>query len=144
MHQHGWAGGHDRSIPGARRANVDHVLVAPSGRVFAVDSKLWHARARVRPVGGRLVHGTYDRDRQIDTALYEAGLISRALGVPVQPLIAVHNAPVESGGFHLRGVTVIPADRLVALLLDNAGTPDLAEAQRVAGIAARVLRRYVE
>ncbi|MFH9426027.1 nuclease-related domain-containing protein [Streptomyces sp. NPDC017529] len=139
---HGWRGGHDLAIPGASKANADHLVWAPSGRAFMVDSKLWHRRARVRPVGGRLAHGTQDRDRQIDTALYEARLLGRALGVPVQPVIAVHNAPVEAGGFHLRGVTVVPADRLVPLLLANAGTPNPVRAGEVLERAGQVLRQY--
>lgn len=141
---HGWRGDHDLAIPGARTANADHLVVAPSGRVFAVDSKLWSARYRVRPAGGRLAHGTQDRDRQIDTALYETGLLTRALGVPVKPIIAVHNAPVDGGGFHLRGVTVVPADRLVPLLLANAGDPDPVRAGQVLERAGRKLRRYVQ
>lgn len=142
----GWAGFYDRRIPGLDRANADHVLVAPSGRVFMPDSKLWHARdgARVHAVQGRLKHGDVDKDRQIDGALNEARLIGRALGVEVTPLIAVHNAPVDGTGFILRGVPVVPADRLVELLRRNAGRSNPAAARKVALLADRVLPRYVE
>lgn len=142
----GWGVLHDRRIPGARKANADHVLVAPSARVFLVDSKMWHRRdhARVRVVGGRLTHGDADKDQQIRGVLYEAKLVERALRVPVTPLTAVHNVPVDGGGFVLRGVPVVPADRLVELLRRNAGRPDPARARALAERARRVLPRYVE
>lgn len=144
----GWVCFDDRRIPGLDRANADHVLVAPSDRVFLVDSKMWNARGRarglVRVVRGRLVHGDVDKDRQIKTVLAEAECVGRALGAAVTPLIAVHNAPVDGGGFVLRGVLVVPADRLVELLRRNAGTPDPARARALAERAGQVLPRYVE
>ncbi|WP_448333558.1 nuclease-related domain-containing protein [Streptomyces sp. DSM 41534] len=97
----GWAGFYDRRIPGLDRANADHVLVSPGGRVFMPDSKMWHARARVRVVRGRLTHGDVDKDRQIDGVLMEAKMVGQALGATVTPLIAIHNAPVDGGGFML-------------------------------------------
>lgn len=140
----GWAGFYDRRIPGLDRANADHVLVSPGGRVFMPDSKMRHGRARIRVVRGRLMHGDVDEDRQIDGVLTEARLVGQALGVPVTPLIAVHIAPVDGGGLMLRGVPVVPADRLVELLRRNAGAPNPAEARRLALLADRVLPRYVE
>ncbi|MFJ1993001.1 nuclease-related domain-containing protein [Streptomyces asiaticus] len=140
----GWAGFYDRRIPGLDRANADHVLVSPGARVFMPDSKMWHARARVRVVRGRLVHGDVDKDRQVDGVLTEAEMVGKALGTAVTPIIAVHNAPVDGGGFMLRGVPVVPADRLVELLRRNAGRPNPAEARRLALLADRKLLRYVE
>ncbi|MGW5691510.1 nuclease-related domain-containing protein [Streptomyces asiaticus] len=140
----GWHGLYDRRIPGLDRANADHVLISPGARVLLVDSKMWHRRARVRVVRGRLVHGNVDKDRQVDGVLTEAELVGRALGAAVTPLIAVHNAPVDGGGFVLRDVPVIPADRLVELLRRNAGRPDPARARALAERARRVLPRYVE
>lgn len=140
----GWYGLYDRAIPDASRANADHVLISPGARVLMPDSKMWHRRARVRVVNSRLMHGDVDKDRQVDGVLYEAKLVQRALGVPVTPLIAVHNAPVDGGGFVLRGVPVVPADRLVELLRRNAGRPDPARARALAEQARRVLPRYVE
>lgn len=140
----GWQVLHDRRMPGADRANADHVLVAPSARGLLVDSKMWNRRARVRTVRGRLMHGDVDKDGQIKGVLAEAGWVGRALRVPVTPLIAVHNAPVDGGGFVLRGVPVVPADRLVELLRRNAGRPDPARARALAERARQVLPRYVE
>ncbi|MFK8851174.1 hypothetical protein [Streptomyces sp. Ac-502] len=55
-----------------------------------------------------------------------------------------HNAPPKPGGFRLRGVTVVPADRLVPWLLANVGAPDPVRAQRVLEPSGRALRRYVK
>ncbi|WP_050800434.1 nuclease-related domain-containing protein [Streptomyces himastatinicus] len=144
----GWVCFDDRRIPGLGRANADHVVVAPSGRVFLVDSKMWNARGRarglVRVVRGRLVHGDVDKDRQIKTVLAEAECVGRALGAAVTPLIVVHTAPVDGGGFVLRGVPVVPAGRLVELLRGNTGRPDPAAARRMALRANVKLPRYVE
>lgn len=142
----GWYGLYDRAIPGAHSANADHVLISPGAHVMLVDSKLWHRRdqARVRVVRGRLMHGDVDKDGQIKGVLAEAEWVGRALRVPVTPLIAVHNVPVDGGGFVLRDVPVVPADRLVELLRRNAGQPDPARARALAEQARRVLPRYVE
>ena len=140
----GWYGLYDRRIPGLDRANADGVLVSPGARVFMPDSKMRHARDRIRAVRGRLMHGDVDEDRQIDGVLTEARLVGQALGVPVTPLIAVHVAPVDGGGFVLRGVPVVPADRLVELLRRNAGQPNPGAARQLALRADRKLVRYVE
>lgn len=140
----GWQVLHDRRMPGADRANADHVLVAPSARVLLVDSKMWHRRARVRVVGGQLAHGNVGKAKEVDTLLFETRLAERALGGAVTPLIAMHNAPVDGGGFIVRDVPVVPADRLVELLRRNAGAPDPVRARALAERARQVLPRYVE
>jgi hypothetical protein len=139
----GWHSLPDRRV--GRSANVDHVLVGPDGQVFTLDTKLWSGKWRVRLVGGWLAHGDADRDRQVDTALWETGEVSKALGgIQVTPLIVVHNAPVEGGGFHVRGVAVFPADRLLELLRRNTGQPDSVRARRLAELAAARLPSYVQ
>ncbi|BCK74069.1 hypothetical protein Srufu_080220 (plasmid) [Streptomyces libani subsp. rufus] len=137
----GWHILPDRGLPGTR-ANIDHLLVAPDGQVFTLDSKMWSGKWRVQLVGGRLVHGERDYDQQVDTALWETEKASRALEVPVTPLVVMHNAPVDGGGFHVRGVAVFPADRLVELLRRNTGRPRPGEARRLASRAAERLPSY--
>ncbi|MFG2532771.1 nuclease-related domain-containing protein [Streptomyces sp. NPDC048516] len=132
----GWHILPDRRV--GRSANVDHVLVGPDGQVFTLDTKLWSGRFgfRVRLAGGRLTHGDHDRDRQVDTALWETDQVSKALGgVHVTPLIVVHNAPVDGGGFRVRGVAVFPADRLLELLRRNVGPADPCGALLLARLA---------
>lgn len=135
----GWLVLHDRAIPGARSANADHVLVSPGARAFMVDSKLWSGRYPVHVVGGRLMHGTVDRDRTVGSVLYETDLLSRALGVPVQPVIAMHNAPVAGKGFFVRGVPVVQADRIVEVLRGNDWPLNPAAAAALARTAVAVL-----
>ncbi|MDX2986426.1 nuclease-related domain-containing protein [Streptomyces caniscabiei] len=144
LEREGWRVLHDRAIPGARTANADHVLVSPGARVFVVDSKLWSARggAVVRPVGGRLMHGDRVDERAIRSVRFEADLVSRALGVVVQPLIAVHNAPVAGQGFILEDVPVVSAERLVELLRGNDG-PRQAGAVHLAQLAVDRLPPYI-
>ncbi|MBP5918736.1 NERD domain-containing protein [Streptomyces sp. LBUM 1486] len=145
LEREGWRVLHDRAIPGARTANADHVLVSPGAKVFVVDSKLWSAKKPggvVRPVGERLMHGERVDGRAIGSVRFEADMVSRALEVPVQPLIAVHNAPVAGQGFILQEVPVVPAGRLVHLLRGNDG-PRSADAARLAQLAADRLPPYV-
>lgn len=146
LEAHGWTVLHDRAIPGARKANADHVLVSPGARVFLVDSKLWSSRYPVHEAGGTLWHGEAgrteaDRSGSIRSVLYEAELIGRALGVPVQPVISVHNAAVDGGGFMVGGVPVLPAGRLVEVLAGNDGPP-AAGAAWLAQLAVQRLPEY--
>jgi hypothetical protein len=123
----GWTVLHDRAIPGARSANADHVVITPAARVYVIDSKLWSAKkghGLVHARGDRLWHGDRYADQAVDSLLYEAMLVEKSLGVPVQPLMCVHNAPVEGGRFIVRDVPVLPADALVQLLVLNDGRRD--------------------
>lgn len=137
----GWAVLHDRAIPGARRANADHVVISPGARVFLVDSKLWSSKQPIHEVAGRLMHGQEDRGKAIDSLRFEAGLVERALQVPVQPVVAFHNAPVAGGGFFVGNIPVVPADALVRALVFNDG-PRSAGALGLARRAEQVLPRY--
>ncbi|GCD40847.1 nuclease-related domain-containing protein [Streptomyces paromomycinus] len=139
----GWWCFADRAIPGAGQANADHVLVAPCGCVCLVDSKLWHRRASVYAAGGRLMHGRDNRDRHVDRAQFEGRCIGQAVKCPVAVLIAVHNAPVEAGGFTLRGVLVLPAEHLAEALRHICGQPDPARARRVAAAVDTLLPPYL-
>nr|WP_272921463.1 nuclease-related domain-containing protein [Streptomyces sp. SID161] len=143
----GWTVLHDRAIPGARSANADHVLVSPGARVFLVDSKLWSARYPVHGAGGTLWHGQEgrpqaDRSKAVRSILYETDLAARAVGVPVQPVIAMHNAAVAGEGFFVQGVPVVPASRLVEVLVGNDG-PRSPAAGRLAVTVVRALPDYL-
>ena len=121
----GWTVLHDRRIPGARTANADHVVISPARRVYVIDSKLRSAKTgAVHARGDRLWHGDQPMDQSVDSLRFEAMLVEKALGVPVQPLMCVHNAPVQGGRFIVRGVPVLPADALVQLLVLNDGARD--------------------
>ncbi|MER6249324.1 nuclease-related domain-containing protein [Streptomyces griseorubiginosus] len=123
----GWVVLHDRALPGARSANADHIVISPAARVYVIDSKLWAAKNRhgraavVHARDGRLWHGDRYADQAISSLLFEASLVEGALGVPVQPLVCMHNASVEGGRFWIRQVAVLPGESLVQLLVFNDG-----------------------
>ena len=123
----GWRVLHDRRIPGLDRANADHIVVSPGARVFLVDSKMWSAKhgRTVYASGGHLWHGEVCKDLAVRSLLAEANAIEQAVGVPVQPLMAIHNAPVHGREFAVGGAPVFTAGRLVPLLAanDDARTP---------------------
>lgn len=140
----GWAIRHDLAIPGSR-ANIDHLLVPPHARyALVLDSKLWSMkRGTVAVHHGRLVHGTADRRRAVETILWETGKVCDALGITAIPLIVIHSAPVAPG-LTLTGVTVTAADQLLPILHAHAKTapPEPARVRRIAHNAARILPDY--
>lgn len=143
LERYGWCVLHDRAIPGAHSANADHVLISPAGRAYLVDSKLWSAKfnRQVCVRDGRLMHGEYDRGKVVRSLLFETDLAGRALGVTVQPIIAVHNAPIEGGRFFVEGIPVLPAWDLVRCLVLNDGQRN-AGAEVLAARARAVLPPY--
>lgn len=137
----GWKVLHDRRIPGAERANADHIVISPAARVYVVDSKLWSAKWPVHAQGGRLMHGSVSRAKSVRSLLFETDLVAKALGCPVQPLMVVHNAPVAGGRFKVEEVPVLPAHMLVQALVLNDGARD-SGARLLAERAERVLPPY--
>ncbi len=134
LERRGWRVWHDLAIPGADRANADHLVVTPGGELFLIDSKNWNRRATVHASHGRLWHGQVQRDKCLSSLRFEAERIATATGVRVWRLIVVHTAPVAGDGFEVDGVEVVPADRLLKTLHAHGGRPD-------AGKAAAVARR---
>jgi hypothetical protein len=137
----GWRVLHDRRIPGARRANADHIVISPAARVYVVDSKLWSAKQPVHVRGGRLMHGDADRGQAVRSLLFETSLVARALTHPVNPVIVMHNAPVAGGQLKVQEIPVLPADMLVRALVFNDGARDPG-ALLLAERAERVLPPY--
>lgn len=129
----GWQVWHDLAIPGADYANGDHLVVSPGGRLFLIDSKLWNKRATVHASHGRLWHGKVSRDRCLSSLEFEAQQIATRVGVQVWRIIVVHTAPVAGDGFEVGGVGVVPAARLLPLLVGEGGAPNPAVAAAVAG-----------
>lgn len=142
LESRGWRVWHDLAIPGADRANGDHLVVTPGGRLFLIDSKLWHRRATVHASHGRLWHGSVPRDRCLPSLKFEAQQIANQVGVSVWRLIVVHTAPVAGGGFEVDGVRVVPAARLVETLHAVGGGVDRWMAAGVAGRVDAALVSY--
>ncbi len=75
---------HDRLVPGSR-ANIDHIVVGPSG-VFVIDAKKYIGAIEVRDVGRRFriderlyVNGR-DRSALVDGVLWQVDVVRTALG----------------------------------------------------------------
>jgi Nuclease-related domain len=105
---------HDLAAPGNSRANVDHLVIGPSG-VFVIDSKQWTGELR-QGADGLVWHNHYPLDRTLATVRWEAEAVSRVLGTRIHALLCVHGAHVQHGGLHAQDVAIVPASRLRAAL----------------------------
>ncbi len=99
---------HDRAVPGSR-ANIDHLVVAPSG-VWVVDAKRYAGRVRVRrPLLGpaTLRIGGRDRTALVAGVLRQAELVARVVHAHV-PSAAVRGAVCfVDGDLPLLGVPTV-------------------------------------
>jgi hypothetical protein len=100
-------------MPGSP-ANIDHLVVGPSG-VFVIDSKLWTGSVQ-QSADGLLWHNHYRLDRALATIRWQALTLGQLLGIPVAPLLCVHDAHVQGGGLRARGVAIVPATLLRSAL----------------------------
>lgn len=107
----GWTVLHDRGLPRGR-ANVDHLLISPTGVVIMPDSKRWSARWTLRAVGGRLIHDNRDVTKRLSGVVHEATAVAGVLGVPVIPLVVMHGAPVAGDQLVVDGIRIVPAGRM--------------------------------
>jgi hypothetical protein len=114
LDRHGSVVFHDVAIPGTP-ANADHVVIGPAGEVVLVDSKRYTGRVWQSP-DGRVWHNQYPMDRPLRALRLETAAISRALGVPVRPLVCVHRARVDFAGLVAGDMEIIPAGRLRTIL----------------------------
>ena len=111
LKREGWAVLHDRALPRSR-ANLDHLVVSPSGVVFVVDTKQWSARWPVAVREGRLVHGARDVTDRLAGVRHETAAVSDALlhRFRVVPLVVVDGPAFESWPLLLDGIHIVPAD----------------------------------
>jgi Nuclease-related domain len=104
---------HDLAMPGSP-ANLDHLVVGPSG-VFVIDSKQWTGSVH-QSADGLVWHNHYRLDRALATICWQALTLGQLLGIPVAPLICVHDAHVQGGGLRAQGVAIVPATLLRSAL----------------------------
>ena len=78
---------HDRAWPGTRSANIDHVVVGPSG-VFVVDTKNWSGDVRIE--GGRLYRGDALCEDDLEKVRAQADALRFALASTGLPPIHIH------------------------------------------------------
>lgn len=134
LEREGWVVLHDLALPYGD-ANVDHLAIAPTGRVSVIDSKLWAGDYEVHVRGTRLFHGKVDVDDRLDGLRYGTRTVARLLGCPAHPVVSMHQAPVRGDGVSVGNIRVIPAENLCARLRAVARHPGHTETQ--AALAAR-------
>jgi hypothetical protein len=105
---------HDLAVPGNTSANIDHLVIGPSG-VFVTDSKQWTGSVH-QGADGLVWHNHHPLDRTLERVGWEAQQVSRALGTRTAALVCVHGAQVHSGGLHAQGVAIVPAHLLRSAL----------------------------
>jgi Nuclease-related domain len=137
LHRDGFVVFHDLAVPGNTSANVDHLVIGPSG-VFVIDSKQWTGTVH-QSADGLAWHNHHRLDRTLETVRWEAQAISRLLGTRAAALLCVHGAHVHGGGLHAHGVAIVPAGRLRDALGQDRVLSD-ADAQLLAATARLRLR----
>jgi hypothetical protein len=131
---------HDLAVPGNTRANVDHLVIGPTG-VFVIDSKQWTGSVH-QGIDGLVWHNHYRLDRTLETVCWEAQQVSRVLGTRTAALLCVHGAHVQGGGLYAQGVAIVPAHLLRGALGDDRVLSD-AEVELLATTAWTGLRPVV-
>jgi hypothetical protein len=96
LERHGFVALHDRRMPRFDRANIDHLVVGPTG-VFTVETKRYAGEVRLRGIFGlgrlRPRHNGKRIDHVVDQAGFQADAAEKVLGgAPVAAVVVVHNA----------------------------------------------------
>jgi hypothetical protein len=105
---------HDLAVPGNTSANVDHLVIGPSG-LFVIDSKQWTGSVH-QSSDGLAWHNHYPLEQTLETVRWEAEAVGRLLGTRIHALLCVHGAHVHGGGLHAQGVAIVPASLLRSAL----------------------------
>nr|WP_218222191.1 nuclease-related domain-containing protein [Nesterenkonia sp. Act20] len=105
---------HDRKIPGSR-ANIDHILIVPSG-VWVIDAKRYKGKVEVRRSGGfltplveKLIVRGRDCTSLVEQSLRQVNLVREQVpAVPVTGMLCFHGAEWPLGGhLRIRGVQIL-------------------------------------
>lgn len=138
---------HDRRIPGSR-ANIDHIVVAPSG-IYVIDAKRYRGRPRLEVTGGivrarqeKLLVGSRDCTKLVEAAARQVDVVTQAAGgvAPVHGVLCFVDAdwPLIGGAFTVSDVHVVWPRRLYALIATN-GPLDEADVSAVHAVLAKSL-----
>jgi hypothetical protein len=113
---------HDRRIPGSR-ANIDHIVVAPSG-VWVIDAKRYQDKlveTRLRKLRSTLVVGGSAKPQLTAGVTHQAAILRDLLGgaFQVQPVLCFVDARWQlfTSSLIVDGVRVCPPSRLTKALL---------------------------
>lgn len=136
---------HDRLVPGHRGANIDHIVVGPSG-VFVVDAKKYSGRLEVRDVGSmfrldeRLYVAGRDRSKTVDGVLGQVEVVRAALSdefgdIPVRGVLCFIGC---DWGFRMKAKEMRGVRIIWPLALPETVAADGAHTARVAAVAERL------
>jgi hypothetical protein len=134
---------HDRRIP-RTRANIDHVVVCPSG-VFVIDAKKYQGRPSLRVEGGlfrprveKLIIGSRDCTKLVDGVHKQIDLVRAALEsarfgeIPVGGMLCFVEAdwPLFGGDFTIAGLRVLWPKKATSYI-GQPGDVDAQTAERI-------------
>lgn len=136
---------HDRAVP-RTQANIDHLVVAPSG-VWIVDAKEYRGLVERRDRGGwlrtdqRLYVGGHDRTKVVAGAVWQRSVVEEALCDPAVPLWSAlcfveAERRLFQRPFRVDGVWVTWPEKL-GTSLRKSGPLDRQQIERTAGDLAR-------
>jgi hypothetical protein len=131
---------HDRKIPGARSANIDHIVIGPPG-IYVVETKSYKGPLQIRGneifVAGRRKNGWVDEVNReaaaVRTALAEE---VAARGWPITGIICVHRADLPWFQSEVQGVRIVSGKDLVKRLRKADQVLSPADIERIADMAA--------
>lgn len=133
-----WTVLHDVRWPGRQFANIDHVVVGPSG-VFVIDSKNWSGQVQVRD--GILRQNGFRREKAVaavgDSALAVAAAIPGLDPRLVHPVLCL--VTPEPFLVYSHEVLVCSTTTLVQELLRRPGVLDVPSARRLFGQLYRTM-----
>jgi hypothetical protein len=149
LRRKGWRVLHDRQLGPRSRANLDHLLIAPDGTVFNVDSKMRNGSVRYDRRRNYLRIGRTSGYQLVSSTLYESERITQTLAREVGPVqvvsvLAVHRAKLPPWHqIEIKGVRVMGARSVRRWLTSQAGR-STARGQEVAQAAERLFPAYVQ
>lgn len=133
-----WIVLHDVHWPGRQFANIDHIVVGPSG-VFVIDSKNWEGQVDVRQ--GVFRHNGRRREREIaavgDAALAVAAAVAGLDPRLVHPVLCL--ATTEPCSVYSHEVLVCSTTTLVQELMQQPVLLDVQSARRLFGQLHRTM-----
>jgi hypothetical protein len=135
---------HDRKIPGARTANIDHIVIGPPG-IYVIETKSYSGSLQIR--GGEVFVAGRRKNGWIDEVNREAEAVRRALadevaahGWTVTGIICLHRADLPWFRSEVRGVRIVSGKDLVKRLRKADPVLSPADVDRLADLVAARLR----
>jgi hypothetical protein len=141
---------HDRALPDAPAANLDHLVIGMTG-IYAITTRRWTGRPlRLRADRRRLWLG----ERQLHTlpsaAARAGGTVAAALTaeldheIGVTSLVAVHGARLPAAGLRFGGVVFHPVRQVPGFIRRNPVVFTSAQVATIAAAAERLLPPMLE